>query len=241
MTHCILAPDSLSLLVWKLPANYKQFTEQIFENQQNRSLRALFSNCLIFTEAFKLRHQHHQDVPRKSCFSQQQFWCNGKSLVPWHPSTGAEDQQHRQENTSVSSSEGLLSWLAKSTAAPDAGAVPFFSRKEAFTRLWTRYLANCHGTHLHNGHSGMRVSTLPTKEGGWFPAFLKRFKAELLALVPMKYKKPYFEVSAYVLTWKPKETTGQRLKGTLAVICYSITRVISCKRKGRTNWPKDKV
>lgn len=78
------------------------------------------------TISFSQRLSNHftsitRTFPPESCFPQQQFSWNGKSFLPWQPSTGerlvargAEDQQHRQENTSVSSQRGrqcLAGWL----------------------------------------------------------------------------------------------------------------------------------
>lgn len=156
MTYCILAPDSLYLLMWKLPANYEPFKQQTFQNQQNLSIwalsvRALFSQRLsnYFTSIIRIFPLENL-VFYSSCFHEIGSLL---SSLDSHP----REHGRRPAGQSISSTdrrtpqsaarEGGLSWLAGCVAAPDAGAVPFFRRKEAFTHLWARYLADCHGTH----------------------------------------------------------------------------------------------
>jgi len=90
MIYCILAPDSLHLLVRKLQANCKQFKQRAFEYQQNLSISALPEAVLLhrgfqnyFTSIIRI-------FPLDSSFSQQQLSWNGKSsFLPRRPSAGA--------------------------------------------------------------------------------------------------------------------------------------------------------
>lgn len=51
------------------------------------------------------------------------------------PQSGGSAAQTGEHLSQQPAREAVLSWLPKSVLAPDVGAVPFFSRKEAFTCL----------------------------------------------------------------------------------------------------------
>lgn len=90
MICCILAPDSLYLLMGKQPANCKQFKQLTFENQQNRSTSA-FTVAVLFSQILSNYFTSIISIfPLESSFSQQQFsWVRKSSFLPWSPFTGA--------------------------------------------------------------------------------------------------------------------------------------------------------
>lgn len=90
MIYCILPPDSLYLLMWKLQANCKQFKQLTSENQQNLSISAL-SEAVLFSQ--RLSNYFTSIIrifPLESSFSQQHFlWNEKSSFLPWRASVGA--------------------------------------------------------------------------------------------------------------------------------------------------------
>lgn len=125
------------------------------------------------------------------------------SFLPRQPSTGPQSS-----GSAAQTGEHLRQQLARECLAGclnlprrRMGSYPFLFQKGSFHtslnlilgKLMERITAQVDG-HLHNCNSRMQISTLPTNGGGWFPAFLKRFKAKQLIIVPIKYKKTFIHV-----------------------------------------------
>lgn len=157
--------------MWKSQANCKQFKQLTFENQQNPSISALSEAVLFLQKLLNYFTSIIRIFPLESSFSQQQFswnmkssflhWCPSTRAMPTLPQSGGSATQTGEHTSQQPVRECLASKL-NLVAAPDAGAFLFSSRKEAFTHLWTWYLANCKG--MYSSTSQVAICTAATSE-----------------------------------------------------------------------------